>query len=159
MNISVCGDVIVTDLAIIVVAPDPTKTKALQTGASMAGHIAGGAMGGALAAGYARSSSNSLLNLGDAEPVPPLAHMSRVVSCWPSEVPAELSGLEGWPKLAEVRALTFYPRGVIGEVKLSFTGEMTLTLPGVGPDVKTGVNFWQVGKAKSHLKNAGYRLS
>jgi hypothetical protein len=35
---------------------------------------------------------------------------------------------------------------------------MTLTLPGVGPDVDGGVNFWQVSKAKSHLKRAGYRL-
>jgi hypothetical protein len=36
---------------------------------------------------------------------------------------------------------------------------MTITLPGVGPDVRTGLNFWQVSKAKGHLKKAGYRLA
>src|SRR5262245_44174054 len=48
MDISVCGDVIVTDLAIIVVAPDPTKEKAMRVGGSVAGHLAGGAVGGAM---------------------------------------------------------------------------------------------------------------
>lgn len=73
--------------------------------------------------------------------------------CW-----ADTERPQEEPKLSETRPLTFYPRSVIGCVRLSWTGEMTITLPGVGPDVRAGVNFWQVSKAKGHLKRVGYRL-
>jgi hypothetical protein len=155
MDVSVCGDVIVTDFAIIVVAPDPNKASAVRMGARAAGGAAGSlAMDGRLGSG----GSGSLLNLDNAEPIPPLASLTRLATCWPSEVPQELSGRSDWPRIAESRPLTFYPRNVVGKVRLSFTGELTLTLPGVGPDVRAGVNFWQVGKAKGALRRAGFPL-
>src|SRR4051812_8414470 len=106
MSVSVCGDVIVTDWAIVVIAPDPTKVGAMQAGA----RFAGGALGGALAASASRSGAGgNLLNLGNAEAVPPVAQMKRVTTCWPSEVPPELSQLPEWPRIPEARALTFIP--------------------------------------------------
>jgi hypothetical protein len=158
LEISVCGDVIVTDPAIVLVAPDPTRTKAFRAGAIVAGTAAGGALGGALAGHSGSAAGGSLLNLGDAGPVPPLAEMKRVTTCWPSEIPVELSGLTDWPRIPETRPVTLYPRAAIGVVRLSWTGEMSITLSGIGPDVEASVNFWQVSKAKKHLHRAGYRL-
>jgi len=155
MDVSVCGDVIVTDYAIIVVAPDPAKASAMRMGARAAGGVVGGL---AMDSRQGGGGGGSLLNLNNAEPTPSLASMTRVTTCWPSEVPQELSGRTEWPKIPEARPLTFYPRSVIGKVRLSFTGELTLSLPGVGPDVQAGVNFWQVGKAKGALRKAGFPL-
>jgi hypothetical protein len=159
VDISVCGNVIVTDMAIIVVAPDPGKTRAMRAGAAVAGHIAAGAIGGALGRGVGPSVGGSLLNLGDGQAVPPLAHMTRTTTCWPSEVPDELSTLADWPRIAPGRPLTFYPRSVVDSVRLSWTGQLKITLVGQGLDVEAGVNFWQVPKAKAHLMRAGYRIA
>ena len=154
MDIFACGDVIITDLALIVIAPNPTKARAIRVGAAMAG----GVVGSMLVRISSSPGSGGLLNLFLGDPVPPLAHMKSVTTCWPSEVPEELAGLHGWPRISLTRPLTFCPRAVIGAVRLSWTGQMTIRILDIGPDVDARVNFWQVSKAKSHLRRAGYRL-
>lgn len=153
MDVSVYGEVIITNLAIIVIPPKPTKDRTMRTGAKLAFGVAGSKLTDRSEA----PGSGGMLNLSHGDPVPALEQIKRVTTCWPSEVPAELSGHPNWPKLKETIPITFYPRAIIDTVRLSWTGKMTITVPGVD-DQEAGVNFWQVSKAKSHLQRAGYPL-
>lgn len=153
MDVSVYGEVIITNLAIIVIPPNPTKDRTMRTGSKFAFGVAGSKLTDRSGA----PASGGLLNLSHGDPVPPLEQMNSVMTCWPSDVPAELSGHSNWPKLKETTPLTIYPRSVIDNVRLSWTGKMTITVPGVY-DGEAGVNFWQLSKAKKHLRRAGFPM-
>jgi hypothetical protein len=85
--------------------------------------------------------------------------MQTVTTCFASEVPPELAASRGWPKVPDYRRVTFYPRTLIGSVKLSWTGALRATLPGAGPDLETRVDVFSMWKARDALRRWGYPLA
>ncbi len=161
MDLTVCGTVdgrlVITDHALVAIQLSTPEERRAQATAHLFGGLLGAAMagGGSSLLGGGRENS---LNLGDGTPVPPLHHMQRIVKCFVSEVPPELSQSQGWPKVADFRPVVFYPRTVIGQVVVRWTGAMLVTFPGVAPDFTTRLNILSVWKARNGLRRWGYPM-
>jgi len=159
MDITVCGNVVITDHALIVISPNPATQARRQAAGSFAAHAVGGALGGAIAAATRPGSigSGGLLNLGDGKEVPPLLHIDRILTCWPSEVPMELRDLSNWPRISEDRAVTFYPRALMGAIAVSWTGTLRVTFPGVAAGPQHELQFLAGRQGEGSLRQG--RLS
>lgn len=161
MEITVCASsyerLVITDHALVciqVTTPEEAKSRA-------AAHFFGGLLGAAIAGdggSLLGGGQMSILNLGDGTPVPPLHHIKTVVKCFASEVPDDLAQSGGWPKVAPFRQVVFYPRLLIGEVSLSWSGRLRVTFPGVAPDFTTRVDLLSMWRAKDALRRWGYPL-
>jgi hypothetical protein len=161
LDLTVCsatnGRLVITDHALIsvqTVSPEERPT-------GLAAVLLGGVVGAALAAksgSLLGGGQQSLLNLGTGEPVPPLHHMNRIVKCFASEVPPEVAEAPRWPKLESFRPVTFYPRTLIGEVKVGWTGQLVATFPGHAPDFTVRLDIFSVPKARAALRSWGYPI-
>jgi hypothetical protein len=162
MDLTVCAGVherlVITDHALVVVQVSTPE----ETRANVSRHFFGPLVGAAIAGdgvSLLGGGAQSILNLGNAEPVPPLHHMERVTTCFAGEVPPELASSRGWPKVPDYRRVTFYPRTLIGSVKLSWTGALRASLQGTGPELATRVAPFSIWKARDALRRWGYPLS
>src|SRR6185295_19816864 len=105
--------VVVTDEAIITVE---RRSAEERRQASIAALIVGGGMMGALLAtlvdqlGLPGGPMRLYLR---PHATPDVAEMTEVLTCWASEVPAELLNEHRWPRVEAYRPVTFYPRTLI----------------------------------------------
>ncbi len=159
MDITVCSGqherLVITDHALVSVQVSPPQEKQ-----AVLAHLFGGVVGAAVAnqSGSLLGGSQSLLNLGNAKAVPPLHQIQSVVSCFASEVPPELTTSDGWPRVADFRTVVFYPRTLIAEVHVSWTGAVEATLPGTGFHLQMTLSPFSVWKARDALRRWGYPL-
>ncbi len=162
MELTVCAGIydclVITDHALVVVqvsTPEETKARAGR-------HLFGGLLGAAVAGdggSLLGGGTQSILNLGNGKPVPPLHHIGSVMTCFASEVPAELADSPGWPKVPEYRRVTFYPRTLINSISISWTGALRATLPHSGADLETRIDLFALWKARDALRRWGYPLA
>ncbi len=161
MDITVCSGqherLVITDHALVAV-----QVSSPQDRQAVLAHVFGGLLGAAVAeqsaGSFLGSGSQSLLNLGNARAIPPFHHIQAVTTCFASEVPAELSESDGWPRLADHRSVTFYPRTLISEVRVGWLGSVEAMLPGTGFHLKAAINPFSVWKARDALRRWGYPL-
>lgn len=163
MDLTVCrvtdGRLVITDHALIhVQTTTPEERRAQATR-----HLFGGGLLGAAIAGDGDSLLGggrlNILNLGDGRPVPPLHHIASILTCFASEVPPELTESRGWPKVEGFRSVAFYPRTLIGQVSVRWSGRLVVTFPGVAADLDTRLDLFATGKARDALRRWGYPLS
>jgi hypothetical protein len=162
MDLTVCAGtherLVITDHALVVVQVSTPEESQANVARVLFGGLLGAAVGGD-GGSLLGGGSQSILNLGNGKPVPPLHHMLAVTTCFASEVPPELASSRGWPKVADFRRVTFYPRALIGSVTLSWAGALRATLPVGGSDYETRVDLFSVWKARDALRRWGYPLS
>jgi hypothetical protein len=157
----VCGGqherLVVTDHALVLV-----QVSTAQDSQAVLAHVFGGLLGAAIAEQSGGSllggGSQSVLNLGNAKAVPPLHHIQTVTTCFASEVPPELAESHGWPKVPDFRTVVFYPRTLISEVHVGWTGSVRAKLPGTGSDLRMVISPFAVWKARDALRRWGYPL-
>jgi len=164
MELTICatseGYLIVTDCCLIEVERPPGSNVSTSKALAM---VFGGVFGAVLMSTDGEESGlrlkGSLLNLERGESVPDsIERIDRVVTCWATEVPEQLTRDPGWLRRLEDDAqLTFFPRHLIRTLHLSWSGEMRADVDG-SKDLELGISFWQVGKARRHLHRSGYPL-
>jgi hypothetical protein len=161
MEITVCSGqherLAITDHALVSV-----QVSTPQDSQTVLAHVFGGLLGAAIAEQSGGSllggGSQSVLNLGNAKAVPPLHHIQAVTTCFASEVPSDLAESDGWPRVADFRTVVFYPRTLISEVRVRWTGSLEARLPGTGFHLKMAINPFAVWKARDALRRWGYPL-
>ena len=90
---------------------------------------------------------------------PPLAEMMEVKTWWASDVPAELSALQAWPRVEGFRPVTFFPRRMIARVQISRWRGLVMTLEReVAREIALPLPAWHHRKIQRHLTRAGYPL-
>jgi len=150
--------VVVTDQAIITVE---RRSAEEQRQASTAALVVGGGMAGALLAALVDlmglPGGPTRLYLRPFE-TPPLASMTEVLTCWASEVPAELVEARGWPRVEGYRPVTFYPRGLIESLELT-PWRLTMTLRREAARMVTlSLYPWDQRPFRTHFAQAGYAV-
>jgi hypothetical protein len=161
MDITVCSGqherLIITDHALVTVQVSTT-----QESQRILAHVFGGLLGAAITehseGALLGGGSQSVLNLGHGKAVPPLHYMQSVTTCFASEVPPELAESKGWPRVADFRTVVFYPRTLISEIRVGWTGSVEATLPGTGHQLEMAINPFSVWKARDALRRWGYSL-
>lgn len=150
MDLAVCGAgdwrVVITEHALVSLdVRDPSFAASSEVVARLRyGAIPGGQSG--------------VLDLRDAQPVPRLSDLKRVVTCRASELPQELTETPGWPHFRwDVWPVVCFPRTLIDEVAVRWTGRLRIAVAGV-PDTVLRISMLDVGKAREAFRRWSYSL-
>jgi hypothetical protein len=86
--------------------------------------------------------------------------MLHVTTFWAADLPEELAGLRGWPRVEGFRPVTVYPRTLIRRVEVGLRGGLVLSLEReAAPRVALSLPPWDHRRFRKALEAAGYPIA
>ena len=142
------------EMGFVVIANDAVLSVLSKTAVESFASTAGGALGGLAAGAYGKRGAGQ--SATPSAPVQALSALKGIQTCTVADLPAEVRASSGWPKVEAFRPVTIYPRQSISGVKVSIWRGLVVQV--AGRSYPMAIQMWQVGKAKKHLAEAGYRF-
>ena len=143
------------EMGFVVIANDAVLSVLSKTAVESFAHTAGGALGSLAAGAYEKRRTKQ--SATPSSPVQALSALKGIQTCTVADLPAEIRSSVGWPKVEAFRPVTIYPRQSISAVKVSIWRGLVVQV--AGRSYPMAIQMWQVGKAKKHLAEAGYRFA